>query len=98
MIHRFRPVIPGVLYRGSAPTPKDVLELKEKLGIKKIVSLDQESGEKISRGDDRRCPRGASGGCADRAQLREVRKDARPRGVQHPRRHLSDRGQPPHHR
>lgn len=49
MIHRFRPVIPGVLYRGSAPTPKDVLELKEKLGIKKIVSLDQESGEKISR-------------------------------------------------
>lgn len=49
MIHRFRPVIPGVLYRGSAPNPKDVLELKDKLGIKKIVSLDKEAGEKISR-------------------------------------------------
>lgn len=49
MIRRFRPVIPGVLYRGSAPNPKDVLELKEKLGIRKIVSLDQETGERIDR-------------------------------------------------
>jgi len=49
MIKRFRPVIPGVLYRGSAPTPQDVLELKDKLGIKKIVSLDKKAGEAISR-------------------------------------------------
>jgi hypothetical protein len=49
MIRRFRSVIPDVLYRGSGPTPKDVLELKDKLGIKKIVSLDQETGEKIDR-------------------------------------------------
>lgn len=49
MIKRFRMVIPGVLYRGSAPNPKDVLELKTKLNIKKIVSLDEASGEKITR-------------------------------------------------
>lgn len=49
MIRRFRSVIPGVLYRGSAPTPKDVLELKDKLGIKKIISLDELSGERIDR-------------------------------------------------
>lgn len=49
MIHRLRAVVPGKLYRGSAPTPKDVLELKEKLGIKKIVSLDKETGNKIDR-------------------------------------------------
>jgi Tyrosine phosphatase family len=49
MIQRFRTVVPGVLYRGSAPTPKDVLELKEKLGIKKIVSLDKKAGEAINR-------------------------------------------------
>ncbi len=49
MILRFREVIPDVLYRGSSPTPKDVMELKNKLGIKKIVSLDRETGEKIDR-------------------------------------------------
>jgi hypothetical protein len=49
MIRRFRAVIPGKLYRGSAPSPKDVLELKDKLGIKKIVSLDKETGERIDR-------------------------------------------------
>lgn len=49
MIKRFRVVIPNVLYRGSAPSPQDVMELKEKLGIKKIVSLDQKSGDLISR-------------------------------------------------
>lgn len=49
MIKRFREVIPRVLYRGSAPSPKDVMNLKEKLGIKKIVSLDEEAGERIDR-------------------------------------------------
>lgn len=49
MIRRFRAVIPGVLYRGSAPSPQDVLELKDKLGIKKIVSLDKAAGERIDR-------------------------------------------------
>jgi hypothetical protein len=49
MIRKFRPVIPNVLYRGSAPNPQDVMELKEKLGIKKIVSLDEETGNKIDR-------------------------------------------------
>lgn len=49
MIQRFREVVPDVLYRGSAPTPKDVLELQERLGIKKIVSLDQKAGDKIDR-------------------------------------------------
>ncbi len=49
MIQRFREVIPKILYRGSAPTPQDVMELKNKLGIKKIVSLDKETGDKIDR-------------------------------------------------
>jgi len=48
MIHRLRKVADG-LFRGSAPTPKDVLWLKEILGIKKIVSLDKEAGDKIDR-------------------------------------------------
>lgn len=48
MIRRFRQVTNG-LYRGSAPNPKDVLLLKEKLGINKIVSLDQATGDKIDR-------------------------------------------------
>jgi len=46
MIKRFRVVIPDVLYRGSAPTAQDVLELHDKLKIKKIVSLDERSGER----------------------------------------------------
>lgn len=37
------------LYRGGAPSIKDVAYLKNKLGIKKIVSLDKLSGEKIDR-------------------------------------------------
>lgn len=37
------------LYRGSAPTPKDVLWLKNNLDINKIISLDKASGEKIDR-------------------------------------------------
>jgi protein tyrosine/serine phosphatase len=48
MIQRFRKVAPG-LYRGSAPDPQDVMKLKEQLGIRKIVSLDKETGEKIDR-------------------------------------------------
>ncbi len=48
MIHKLREVIKG-LYRGSAPSPKDVLWLKDNLGINKIVSLDQETGDKIDR-------------------------------------------------
>jgi hypothetical protein len=49
MIRKFRQVIPQVLYRGSAPSPKDVMELKDKLGIKKIVSLDKDTGDRIDR-------------------------------------------------
>lgn len=48
MITRLRKVTKD-LYRGSAPTSKDVLWLKENLHIKKIVSLDRETGEKIDR-------------------------------------------------
>lgn len=48
MIKRLRKVTNN-LYRGSAPTPQDVVWLKENLGINKIVSLDKESGDKISR-------------------------------------------------
>jgi hypothetical protein len=48
MIQRLRKVT-NELYRGSAPAPKDVLHLKNDLGIKKIVSLDEASGERISR-------------------------------------------------
>jgi len=49
VIKRFRVVIPNVLYRGSAPTPNDIKELKEKLSIRKIVSLDKQSGDRIDR-------------------------------------------------
>lgn len=48
MIQRFRKITNG-LYRGSAPSPKDVLWLKKKIGINKIVSLDHDTGEKIDR-------------------------------------------------
>lgn len=48
MIQRFRKITP-MLFRGSAPSPKDVLRLKNELGINKIVSLDEASGERISR-------------------------------------------------
>ena len=48
MIKRFRQVVPG-LYRGGAPSPKDVFLLKKGLGIKKIISLDKETGDKIDR-------------------------------------------------
>lgn len=49
MIKRFREVIPRVLYRGSAPSPMDVLWLKDNLGIEKIVSLDKKSGDRIDK-------------------------------------------------
>src|SRR5271157_1495658 len=49
MIHRLRVVVPNKLYRGSAPSPKEVMELKDKLGIRKIISLDKLSGDKIDR-------------------------------------------------
>ncbi len=49
MLHRLREVVPGKLYRGSAPAPQDLVWLKDALGICKIVSLDHESGEKINR-------------------------------------------------
>ena len=48
MISRFHKVING-LYRGSAPSPKDVQLLKDKYNIKKIVSLDKEAGDRIHR-------------------------------------------------
>jgi hypothetical protein len=49
MINKFHTVVPHKLYRGSSPSPKDVKHLKEQLGIKKIVSLDQKTGERIDR-------------------------------------------------
>lgn len=48
MIHRLRKVT-DQLFRGSAPSPKEVLWLKDQLGIKKIVSLDKQAGERINR-------------------------------------------------
>jgi hypothetical protein len=48
MIHRLRKVT-DQLFRGSAPSPRDVVWLHENLGIKKIVSLDGKSGENIDR-------------------------------------------------
>lgn len=48
MIHRLRKVIKG-LYRGSAPSPKDVVSLKQHLGINKIISLDRVTGDRIDR-------------------------------------------------
>ena len=47
MIHRFKKVN-DKLYRGSAPTVKDVILLKH-MGINKIVSLDNVCGNKIDR-------------------------------------------------
>ena len=49
VIVRFREVVPGKLYRGSAPTPDDVVSLHEKLGVRKIVSLDEKTGDRIER-------------------------------------------------
>jgi len=46
MIYRFRKVT-NELFRGSAPSPNDVAKLKSNVGIKKIVSLDGPSAERI---------------------------------------------------
>jgi protein tyrosine/serine phosphatase len=48
MIQRLRQVAKN-LYRGSAPNPQDVVWLKDNLGIRKIVSLDRETGDRITR-------------------------------------------------
>jgi hypothetical protein len=47
MINRFRKVDHN-LFRGSAPSIKDLPKLK-KLGIKQIISLDKQAGDKIDR-------------------------------------------------
>jgi hypothetical protein len=47
MIERFRKITDG-LYRGSAPSENDVKNLHKYLNIKKIVSLDKETGEAIN--------------------------------------------------
>lgn len=46
MIKRFKKVKDN-LYRGGAPTVKDVIKLHKMLGINKIVSLDRDSSERI---------------------------------------------------
>jgi hypothetical protein len=48
MIERLLKVTDG-LYRGGAPSPKDVVWLKSNLGINKIVSLDEKTGNRINR-------------------------------------------------
>jgi hypothetical protein len=48
MIKRFYKINDS-LYRGSAPTPEDVVALHDKFDINKIVSLDEDAGEHISR-------------------------------------------------
>jgi len=37
------------LYRGGAPSTKDVMDLHDRFGIRKIVSLDETAGKKIDR-------------------------------------------------
>lgn len=49
MINKFIEVVPKKLFRGSAPSPQDVLLLKKKFNINKIISLDEESAKKIHR-------------------------------------------------
>jgi hypothetical protein len=48
MINRFFKINDN-LYRGSAPTTRDVIDLRDNFGIRRIVSLDKTAGEKISR-------------------------------------------------
>lgn len=48
MVSRFRKVLPDV-YRGSAPSIKEIPHLIKEYGIRKIISLDKETGEKISK-------------------------------------------------
>jgi protein tyrosine/serine phosphatase len=49
MIQRFIEVLPKKLFRGSAPSPNDIKILKEKFNINKIISLDQQSANRVSR-------------------------------------------------
>lgn len=49
MISRFIEVVPNKLYRGSAPSNKDVISLYKDYGIRKIISLDEEYGKKINK-------------------------------------------------
>ena len=48
MISRFIKVADG-LFRGSAPSPQDVIDLYKNYGIRKIISLDAMAGEKINK-------------------------------------------------
>lgn len=48
MIHRLRKVLPDV-YRGSAPSIKEIPYLIKEFGIKKIISLDLDTGKKIEK-------------------------------------------------
>lgn len=48
MISKFKMVTNG-LYRGSAPSPQDVVILHDKYNIKKMVSLDQACGDRIKK-------------------------------------------------
>lgn len=48
MIKNFHQVSDNV-FRGSAPSPKDVCFLNKQLKINKIISLDEDSGKKIDR-------------------------------------------------
>lgn len=48
MINRFQQVDDG-LFRGSAPNVQDVIDLHKYLDVNKIVSLDQEAGNRIDR-------------------------------------------------
>ncbi|MCZ2224522.1 MAG: tyrosine-protein phosphatase [Chitinophagales bacterium] len=48
MIYRFKQIMPGV-YRGSAPASKDIQKLIADYNIKKIISLDAKSGERIKK-------------------------------------------------
>lgn len=47
MINKLYKITDG-LYRGAAPSPEDVIWLKNNLGIKKIISFDKATGERIS--------------------------------------------------
>jgi hypothetical protein len=48
MLKRLIQVCDG-LYRGSAPSPEDVVNLHEHFGINKIVSLDEQAAHRIKR-------------------------------------------------
>ncbi len=48
MIKNFFQVDDGV-YRGSAPSPRDVLDLKKHLNVNTIISLDKDAAQKIKR-------------------------------------------------